>query len=197
MVRNIMALALTSCLASTAFAAKKVEKPVVWSQEPTSFMGINLNGDIVYDIPECPRMALGQFPQDLCRGKSYTANYYSIEGLPKIGLTYSPRLGAMLLDRKIQSLYLTGNTRDFDKVKELFITKYGQPTASAVQQVKTKAGASFANDVLAWKGAHVTITLSRYADDINSFGAAISNNEVEAKAAGKQAGSNAEAASKL
>lgn len=197
MVRKIMALALASCLASTAFAAKKIQKPAVWSQEPTSFMGINLAGDIIYDIPECPKLEPGQDPQALCRDKSYTANYYGFKGLPKIGLSYYYSLSAMLFDRKVQHLYLSGNTRDFDKVKELFVTKYGEPTTSVVQEVKTKAGASFGNDVLAWKGPRVTITLSRYSDDINTFGASISNNDVVAQAAQKRASSTTEAASKL
>ncbi|MCQ3001429.1 hypothetical protein NLO98_16895 [Pseudomonas syringae] len=197
MVSKLIVLALAGCVATSSLAAKKNAEPVAWLQEPTSFMGVNLSGDVVYDIPECPQLSPGKEPQTLCREKSYTANYYGISGLPKIGLDYFYTLSTKLLERKIQYLYLSGNTRDFDKVKALFITKYGKPTTSIVQPVKTKAGASFGNDVLTWTGQRVTISLSRYSDDINSFGAAISNNDVAAAAARKRESSVNSAASKL
>lgn len=188
---------LASLVAGSAFAAKKPAEPPPWNQEPDSFMGVKLNGDIVYDLPECPRLSPGQEPTSLCRDKAYTADYYEIKGLPKLGLSYFYSLNTMLSDRRIEYLYLSGNTRDFDKVKALFISKYGQPSTSTVQAVKTQAGATFENDILIWKGRRVTISLNRYSDDINTFGASVSNNEVAASVAMKKAAKANEAASKL
>lgn len=197
MSSKFMAFVMASCIATTTFGAKKPDKPEAWAKEPDSFMGIKLGGDIIYDLPECPQLSPGQDPKSLCREKSYTTNYYGIKGLPSLGLTYFYSLNALLLDRRIEYLYLSGNTNDFEKAKEMFISKYGRPSTSTIQQVKTKAGASFGNDVLIWKGQKVTISLTRYSDDINTFGVSVSNNDVAASAASKKAAKAIDDASKL
>lgn len=158
-------------------------------------MGINLDGDIVRDIPECGSGHMTG--SDLCREKSYSPRYVELDGVPPLGLSYHVALGALLKGSRIESLSLTGNTRDFDKLSQIFISKYGQPTESSSTQVKTKSGASFQNDILRWSGVRVSILLTRYADDINTYAAMVTNKAVASAAAQDDAKKISDGASKL
>lgn len=159
--------------AGTAYAAKPAQK--TWAQEPNSFLGLSFNSSSILSLPECTPGIYGFQQERLCREKPFESVYYTIEGKPKIGLSYNYHVMAKVAGSQVETFLLTGNTNDFDKAVEIFTEKYGKPSSSSAPEVKTKAGASFTNDTLIWDGARVRITLERFSSDINTFSAAIEN----------------------
>lgn len=170
-VKRVMLIAALMA-AGTAYAAKPVQK--TWALEPTSFLGLSFNSSSILSLPECKPGLYGFQQEQLCREKPYDS-YYAIEGKPKIGLAYNYDVIAKVAGSQVESFLLSGNTKDFDKAVAIFTEKYGKPTSTSAPEVKTKAGASFANDTLVWDGSRVRITLERLSNDINTFSAAIQN----------------------
>ncbi|MFD2641825.1 hypothetical protein [Pseudomonas japonica] len=184
----IFALVISS---SSAFAAKPTAK--VWTQEPSSFLGLTFESSSIMALPQCAPGVIGFQQAQLCREKPY-GNLYMIEGKPSIGLRYNYHLSAGLSGPQVEYFLLTGNTEDFEKAAELFTEKYGKPTSRTAPAVKTKAGASFVNDTLVWDGARVSITLQRFSTDINTFSATVLNKpaaEAASRAAAEKTKNNA------
>lgn len=196
MKANIAIILLAACLAGPAIAAKKTAEPAPWTQEPDSFMGVKMSSNVIYDLTQCPSGVLNSQQATMCYKPPYK-DLYMIEGLPKIGLDYFYSLSVKVRDRAVEYFYLSANTRDFEKLSQVFIAKYGQPGSKVITPVKTKAGASFSNETLTWSGRKVRIVVQRYADDINTSSATISNIEATAKAVGDIKTSINQGASKL
>lgn len=167
------ALAFTGCV----IAAPAKPPAAAWKQEPDSFLGLPLNGNLS-DLPDCQRGVIGFKQPVRCANRS-SATYLQINPNPDIGLHYLYSLDAKLFDDSIQYIYMSGRTEDFEKLKDIFIQRYGKPHSDVTSEVKTRAGASFEDETLKWVGSKVTIVLSRYSDDINSYGASISVNQVQ------------------
>lgn len=170
---------ITFLFLGSAVAAPPKPTASVWKQEPDSFLGLPLNGSLS-ELPDCQRGVIGFKQPVRCANRS-SATYLQINPNPDIGLHYLYSLDAKLFEDKIQCLYMSGRTEDFEKLKDIFIQRYGKPHSDVLSEVKTKAGASFEDETLKWVGSKVTIVMSRYSDDINSYGASISVNQVQQK----------------
>jgi hypothetical protein len=185
---------LGACLATSAVAAKKAAEPAVWTLEPDSFMGIKLSSNLIYDVKQCP--AGYEPPKEMCYQKPY-GDLYILNGLPSIGLIGGYQLSAKVKDSAVQYLYLTASSDDFPRLSQVLITKYGKPTRSESEPVKTKAGATFTNEKLSWSGPKVLIVLSKYSDDINTSSVSVTNRDVSMKALSDEKKKISDAASKL
>lgn len=170
---------LGACLATSAVSAKKAPEPEAWSLEPDSFMGIQLSGNLTNAIKQCP--AGYELPKEMCYQKPY-GDLYILNGLPNIGLIGGYQLSAKVKDSAIQYFYLTASSDDFPRLSQVLITKYGKPTRTESETVKTKAGATFNNEKLSWSGQKVLIVLSKYSDDINTSSVSVTNRGVSMKA---------------
>ena len=175
------------------FAAGKNSAPPKWQLEPTSFMGINLEGNLKYDINQCPSGY--ELPTDLC-WKSYSDELYEVWGLPKVGID-NLRMDVKIVDSNLQYMHLTTYADQFGKFRDLLIQKYGKPTYSGTEVVKTKAGAQFNNEKVIWQGINITMTLSKYSDDIETSALYIISEKAVTKATVKNQQRMNEAASKL
>lgn len=51
---------------------------------------------------------------------------------------------------------------DFDKVRDIFIARYGRPHSSSKSTLRNALGASFVNTTLTWTGPSISIELNRY-----------------------------------
>ena len=188
------AAALALSIGAQAAEKKHPSPAKTWTQEPSSFLGLGFDGSSVLSLPRCTPGVIGFQQKQLCREDAYAGKYYTIEGKPSIGLRYNYQLAATVQGGVVESFMMSGNTQDFETVCRLFTEKYGAPTSRLTPSVKTKAGASFTNDTLIWSGTRVMITLERFSDDINTFGAAILNRaavEASAKASEEKVRSNA------
>ncbi|WP_445572111.1 hypothetical protein [Pseudomonas sp. E102] len=196
MTRSGVALLGLLALSAGAQAASKPQKEAQWTQEPSSFLGINFNSNIVNDLPSCAPGVIGFQQKALCYEKPFQG-LYGIEGKPQIGLSYNYSLHAKVRDGGVEYFYLTANVNDFEKLAQLFITKYGEPSKRTSEIIKTKAGASFTNERLSWSGRNTTILVEKYAGDINTSAASLTNRALEQKSANERNQKLSEGASKL
>ncbi|MDQ3203920.1 MAG: hypothetical protein M3Q94_17430, partial [Pseudomonadota bacterium] len=161
----------------------------IWNKEPDSFMGLRFDQKVDAAMPVCPRGTV--ISKQLCHEPPYT-NLYTVRGGPEIGFGYS--LSVFAGGPGVESFYLTTNSDNFSKMAALFTSKYGAPMDSSSEIVKTKAGASFTNETLSWQGRKVSITLQKFAGDINTSAATISDLATTAqKAAEREAKANSNA----
>ncbi|PRA56832.1 hypothetical protein CQZ98_08220 [Pseudomonas sp. MYb115] len=156
-------------------------------------MGINLEGNLKYDVRQCPSGY--QLPTELC-WKSLSEELYDVWGLPEVGID-NLRMSVKIVDSSIQYMRLTTYADQFAKFRDLLIQKYGKPSMARKEVVKTKAGATFDNDKLYWQGVNITMVLSRYSDDIDTSSLTIFSEKAAAKATTEGQKGIKEAASKL
>jgi len=194
MKSKIAFFALGICLAGSSLAAKKSTEPEPWKLEPDSFMGIKFSSNIKYDLTQCPDGY--EPPKEMCYQKPYS-DLYILNGLPNIGLVGGYQLSAKVKDSAIQYFYLSASSDDFARLSQILISKYGKPTRSESEPVKTKGGATFTNEKLSWSGGKVLIVLSKYADDINTSSVSVTNRAASMKALDDEKKKISDAASKL
>lgn len=191
-MKSALTLILFSALAiSPAFAAKKPAAQT-WTKEPDSFMGLRFDQKVDAALPLCPRGTV--ISKQMCHDAPYT-NLYSVRGGPEIGFGYT--LSVFSGGHGVESFYLTTNSDNFSKLADLFTSKYGAPMDSSSETVKTKAGASFTNETLSWRGKKVSITLQKFSGDINTSAATISDIDAAAKKAAERESKASSNANKL
>ena len=192
MKAKILIFLFAACMGSSVMAAKKPATPAPWTQEPDSFMGMRFDQKVDVELPVCPRGTV--LSKTLCHEPPYT-NLYTVRGGPEIGFGYS--LSVFSSGSGVESFYLTTNSDNFSKLVTLFTNKYGAPTQSSSEPVKTKAGASFTNETLTWSGKKVQITIDKLAGDINTSAATISDIAATQKKAAERAAKASSNANKL
>lgn len=175
--------ALLASLMAAAIPTSAAEKRIIWAAEPTSFLGIDLFQGIEANLPLCPDLNTVPLPDKLCYEKPYDGKYFTLRGLPKIGVGYT--MDANTINGTIQYLYLVLRSDDFDKLKLTFESRYGKPTEASQEIVRTGAGGEFTNDVIWWKGNKVSIKIERYDGNIKSSSAMIYNNSANDQAKNK------------
>jgi len=181
MKRNLAAFSFLLLIAATAQAAGK--KDHTWTKEPDSFMGISFSSNIVNDLPPCAPGVFGFDQKMMCYEKPLLPNYFSIEGHPDIGLAYHYKLNAKVKDGQVEYFSLSTNTVEFEKLVQIFTTKYGSPTSRSSEPVQTKGGVSLVNEQLTWSGKSKSIILEKYSGDINTTAAMISDVSKQQKSA--------------
>jgi hypothetical protein len=180
-------------LIGSAVAASKSSEPLQWKQEPESFMGIKFSNKMTYDFKQCP--AIGEMPKEMCY-ISTVPNWFRMISTPDIGISpYS--LEVKMQGSSVHYIHLTTAEYKFSILQELLIKKYGKPTTTQIETVKTKAGASFTNEKLIWQGVKTSMTLSKYDEDIETSSVLIVNKDASAEAAKENSGKLSDGASKL
>ena len=180
------------CMAAAAHAAKKGAE-VPWSQEPTSFIGINLEEKLTYQLKQCP--ADYSVPDEICYQRPFQG-YYPLFAVPSLGL-HGYTAGVLTHDSQIREITLDTKADDYEAVKSMFIQKYGKPTLQKTEAVKTKVGAIFQNEKLYWDGRKVSIILKKYSDTIEKSSVSVINKAVATKAVEAQRSKLTENASQL
>jgi hypothetical protein len=71
---------------------------------------------------------------------------------------------------------LSFSSDDFEKLRDIFIERYGPPTSSTEDDLQTRMGAKATNRTLIWQGRAVTITLQRFSGTITEGYASIETN---------------------
>lgn len=54
----------------------------------------------------------------------------------------------------------------FATLRDIFIERYGQPTATETQPVRTNAGVEYQNETLIWTGTAIEVRLQKYAGTV-------------------------------
>lgn len=131
--------------------------PVVWKQEPTSFIGIPLDQPLTANVKECPQ---GEPYTELCMSSRYSAQHLvevccvRIEPFETVGYVYT---SDSTREGKVGLIELNFESARFKQVADILIVRYGRPHKQEVKKVKTKGGAEFDSVEMSWVGAQARI----------------------------------------
>jgi hypothetical protein len=68
-------------------------------------------------------------------------------------------------------------TERFEYIRDAFIARYGQPTATEKTPAKTKSGREYVNEEVKWRGKAVQIRVSRHSNRVSEMSVHIGLNE--------------------
>lgn len=152
---------------SSVLAADTLQPIATWAQEPTSFMGVDLQGDFLKQVAECPANVTTS--TTLCRSATQTPGRYVILGTNSRRVLLGYKLVAQVANGRIETLEFTGPSNSSSLVAEMLRADYGPPSQSKSNLIKTKSGASFDNEVLHWKGKSLSIKSQRNDADLGTY----------------------------
>ncbi|TDF81479.1 hypothetical protein [Pseudomonas sp. H9] len=165
---TLLKLVMTGLLIpSSALAAGTQQPSTTWAQEPTSFMGVDLQGDFLNEVAECPANATTS--TTLCRAATETPGRFVILGTDSRRVLLGYKLVAQVVNGKIETLVFTGPSNSSGLVAEMLRADYGPPSQSKSNLIKTKSGASFDNEVLHWTGKSLSIKSQRNDADLGTY----------------------------
>lgn len=171
---NMLKLVLAGILIpSCTLAADAGQTNISWPQEPTSFMGVDLHGDFLNDVDECPSDV--SRPDTLCRVSTETPDQYLILGSDSRRVLLGYQLIAQLSNGRVDKLVFTGPANSSALVAEMLRTDFGPPSQSKTNLVKTKSGATFDNEVLGWTGEKLSIESQRNNEDLGVYSVQLIN----------------------
>ncbi len=144
-----------------------------WDLEPTSFLGINLQGDFLKQVAPCP-VDIAR-PDKPCRVATADPNRFEVRGLPYLPISPGYELVATLADEQVQELVFSGNANSLNLVTDLLTEQFGQPTKLDSHWIKMASGASYLAEVLSWQGEKVSINFQRQEKDLGKYAVTFSN----------------------
>lgn len=172
-------------------SASNIKKINNWEKEPDKFLGIKLGEKLT--IAECPTklipntsiatidmQALENIKEaclDMLDDDSkYSPNRKKLYNLPALGVAYS---GTVHLRNDIVSrVTLNFMHSNFDILLSAFKERYGQPTYTESNILKTNAGAEFDSKNLLWQGKNMTIAIYERFGRIDKSLIVISDNSI-------------------
>lgn len=159
-----LCVVLPACAASAAAAT--------WTQEPTAFLGIDLQGNFLEQVEQCPSGSVR--PTTLCRVASAQPNQFEVRGLPYLPISPGYSLIANLTDGKVSELVFSGNANSLYLVTEMLTDRFGEPGTQQSHWIKMSSGASYLAEVMSWKGENVAINFQRQESDLSRYAVTIS-----------------------
>ena len=147
-----------------------------WKKEPKSFKGVPFNSSEM----ATKQILAGARPKldFACSGPAdrscvvsvpepQTANGAVVK--PSTEYEFEEKLNFVFTFHKDRFVEAVGTFENpnYERVKAVFIERYGTPTRAQVQMVQSAAGASFENETLHWGGKNVDVTLSRFGDRVD------------------------------
>jgi hypothetical protein len=62
---------------------------------------------------------------------------------------------------------------DYERLREVFLAKYGEPTRLETTRISTRTGTRFDNETLNWDGGKVSVSLQRYGESLENGSATL------------------------
>ena len=170
-IRSFVLLLLVSLCAMPAHsqgaaAPKKSgsKVPVIWKQEPTSFIDIALDQPLTSSVKQCPE---GRSYAELCMSSRYSAEHpvkvCCVQIAPFESTAYVST-SDWTQEGKVGVIALSFESARFRQVSEMLTVRYGKPHKQNVSKVKTKGGAEFDSVEFSWVGTNVRIVATSLAD---------------------------------
>ncbi|MEI6213372.1 MAG: hypothetical protein WCP10_04635 [Desulfuromonadales bacterium] len=160
---NIFTNRVTQTSTKTEVAAEK---------EPTIFLGIKLGEPIAGQMKPCPShkdyiIKKGLYVSDWEKTKEICYDdstdgpiQYELHNLPQV---IPWRLSSLLLNNgNVEGIDLGLRHDDYNKIRGLFIEKYGRPTHSDKSEYKNRMGATFIGEKLFWQWKNLSMTMIEY-----------------------------------
>jgi hypothetical protein len=174
-------MALLFLLLRLALPATPVPTPTpapvpAWEQEPTAYKKISLG--LPYADMEGRILLTGCQPsareheagRRACDGEGFQSNGVAVADV------------FVFYDDVFVGVSMSFASEDYERLRDVFETKYGEPTRLETTRVSTPSGARFDNETLNWDGRKASVSLERYGDSLAKGSASILlNSYVEAR----------------
>lgn len=189
--------ALSALLALTANSAasepinnKKnaiTESSKAWLKEPNAVFGIKIGNPLAdSQIQPCPEKSYES--KSICLiTSSYKTNdgkpIYSVGGHPFDYAGISINIDEIGVVSDIQARMSHDRFHEFVAA---LISRYGEPTLTANEEIQTKSGGKYKNQTLTWTGKHLTITALERVTTITDSYVVFSDNQARQRYAEKK-----------
>lgn len=97
---------------------------------------------------------------------------------PSIAGVDAGGLSLFYLRDQLATIAVRFKSADFERVSAALIERWGPPTEQRQDSVRTRAGVSYANDILTWRNGTSRIAARRYTTNINDAGVTFSMDSV-------------------
>ncbi|QQZ34547.1 hypothetical protein [Pseudomonas sp. SK2] len=173
-MRSVLVLAAFASLFNTAaWAQSGTSEPApAWPKEPSAFLGIDIEGNFMEQVPTCP--ALPASPASLCRVATATADRFEVRGLPYLPISPGYELVVVAPNGKIKELVFSGNANSLYLVSEMLTEDFGEPGERTNRWVKLSSGASYQTEVYKWQGQKVGMRFQRQENDLGRYAVTVS-----------------------
>lgn len=147
-------------------------KEKVWEKEPTSVMGIKIGEPLEEQMVHCPsHMAYSMEFSDwkdikeMCYDKKSEIGreIHNIQQVIPWGTSY-----IIVNNEVVEGIILNFHHNFYDKIKLLFIEKYGEPTSSKISEYKNMSGAVLFGETLHWQGKNIFMNIIEYNGSFDS-----------------------------
>ncbi|NIF82789.1 hypothetical protein F3J24_04610 [Comamonas sp. Tr-654] len=151
--------AVAALVCAPAFA-QKAKKTKGWAQEPDTVLGIKLGVPVAsLALAECKSYSSTPPEGAQCVVKheyGYRPDkVLNLIGMPDIGVHYATEI--MVFDGFAKTLTLNLEHKDYPKIKDILIERYGKPQEQLKSDVTTGAGAVLSSESLMWKGKKMNL----------------------------------------
>lgn len=173
-MRSVLVLAaFASLFNAAAWAQSGTSEPApAWPKEPSAFLGIDIEGNFMEQVPTCP--ALPASPASLCRVATATADRFEVRGLPYLPISPGYELVVAAPNGKIKELVFSGNANSLYLVSEMLTEDFGEPGERTNRWVKLSSGASYQTEVYKWQGQKVGMRFQRQENDLGRYAVTVS-----------------------
>ena len=151
-------LLLLSLLAGAA-APTPTPTPA-WAKEPSAYRGVAF-GTPYADFPGrllltgCHPSTTDHEPgQRTCESNGFQANGVAVEDV----LFFQNDL--------FVGVSMSFESDDYEKLREVFVTKFGEPTHLETTRLSSRSGARFDNETMGWDGRKVAVSIERYGETL-------------------------------
>jgi hypothetical protein len=144
-----------------------------WPKEPDRIFGLKLGEPVdAREVRACGQDAdEHQAAITFCRsdfiGGAWAVQSFPIDEFREGFLSFD--------DGRAASLYVTAWHDDYLRVRALLLERYGKPTQSSVEAVRTKAGVPYKAERLVWRGKNVWLTLDEFSGKVDTTGITFSH----------------------
>lgn len=192
-------LLILSILFSVATSFAQTKR---WDKEPETVFGIPLGEAIPAGlVPTCPPVGREngyKQPTELCIEFSsgrYANEIAALNALPFRDIAHSSSIH--FDDGRVSNILISLNHNGYDKMRQILVERYGEPTKIERSTVTSMAGASIDSERLSWVGVKNSVSLSERSDRIDRSLVVFSNNALTQSAEKKRKNAVKDAASKL
>ena len=140
--------------------------PAAW-EEPDNFRGVPWG----MSMREAQALLESKGEKPDCSSRRFCFTFRT-----SIGPTLA-RISYVFEDDKFTSALLTFAPTQYEALRTIFSDRYGPPTSIRDEELKTRMGAAYLNQISTWAGDKVVIRLRRYSSKIDEGSALIALKE--------------------
>lgn len=188
---RLIAMSMTMvacCVQAQSTTRRKLPPPTptpaaaIWESEPDTVLGISIGAPLAESgLPECAGASIN-VSGPLCVEKQPEPIGLQLpRQVSGDGIKYAST-SVRVVDGTLVSLSLDFKQFKFNDFVDMFVGKYGPPTADYSETVENRSGASFASRHLSWNGKHMTIQLIERFGKVDDSHAIFSDNAAVLKA---------------